>query len=247
MKLLVLGHSDSEGTRLPNRYDAWPYLVAERYREATNQPMDVVHKLLFAGPTAAAYVRKQLDAEQPNAVVVATSTYGVVIQLVSNRVNERFGPRAARLAARAERFAQQATYRLGPVASRPLVGARRLTRRIIGTSAALSFDGMIQSYEDCFAVLARAEDVETVILGGAGYTLQHARMNPRLNELQDRSTEEFRRMAGHHHFGFLSHEALLGGRQHKEPYYHPDGVHTGEESNRIVADALAPLLLQRLA
>jgi len=245
MKLLVLGHSDSDGTRLPNRDDAWPYVVADRFRGATGRDMEVVHKLLFAGPSAAAYVQKQLDAEHPDAVVLATSTYGVVVQLVSNRVNERFGPRAARLAARGERLAQRATYRLGPTGSKPLVSARRLTRRVIGTSPALSFQGLIESYADCMSVLARAEDVETIILGGAGYTRQHQQMNPRLNELQDRAAEEFRRMAERHHFGFVLHEELLGGREHKEGYYQPDGVHTTEASNRLVADAILPLFLER--
>lgn len=231
---------------MADREDAWPYVVARLVKDETGREVEVVHKLLFAGPTAAGYVQRQLDAERPEVVVLATSTYGVVVQLVSNRLNEAFGPRAARIAARAERLAVDATYRLGPVASRPVVGARRLARRLIGTRPALDFEGMIQSYADCMAVLARAEDVETIILGGAGYTLQHQRMNPRLNELQDRSTEEFRRMAERHRFGFVSHEALLGGRSRKEPYYLRDGVHTGVESNRLVADAIGEMVLERL-
>ena len=246
MKLLVLGHSDSDGTRLANREDAWPYLVARRVEEETGREVEVVHRLLFAGPTAAGYVKKQVEAERPDVVVLATSTYGVVVQLVSNRLNEAFGPRAARIAARAERLAVDATYRLGPVASRPVVAARRLARRVIGTRPALSFEGMLESYADCMSVLARAEDVETIILGGAGYTLQHQRMNPRLNELQDRSTDEFRRMAERHRFGFVSHEALLGGRERKERFYQQDGVHTGEESNRLVAEAIREMVLARL-
>lgn len=242
MKLLVFGNSDTDGSRLANRDDAWPYLVARRLKETTGQDVEVVHRLLFAGPTAAAYVQKQLDAVRPDVVVLATSTYGVVLQLVSNRVNELFGPRAARVAARAEQFAADATYRLGPVASRPLVGVRKVARRLIGTRPALSLQGMLESYGECMAVLARAEDVHTIVLSGPGYTMHHARLNPKMLELQANATVELRRMAERHHFAWESHEALMGGVGVKDRYFLADGVHTGVEAHRVVAEALGPLM-----
>ncbi len=246
MKLMVLGNSDTDGSRLERRDDAWPYLIAEQVREATGQEVEVAHKLLFAGPTAAGYVQRQLDAEHPDVVVLATSTYGVVLQLVSNRVNEKFGPRAARVAARAEQLAAEATYRLGPVGSRPLIGLRKLARRLIGTRPALSMEGMLESYAECMSVLARAENVETIVLSGPGYTMQHAALNPKMLELQAKATVELKRSAERHHFAWESHEALMGGVGAKDRYFLADGVHTGVEAHRVVAEAIGPLVVERV-
>lgn len=247
VKLLVLGHSDSDGTRLSSYRDAWPYLVQNDLERSLGREVQVVHRLLFAGPSAAAFVERQVAAEAPDAAILCPSTYGVVVQLVSNRINEAFGPRYARMAARAERTAVRTTYRLGPVASKPLVVARAAARRLIGTRPALTFEAMLQSYADCMAVLAKSENLQTVVLGGAGYTRQHQRLNPLLLDLQAAATREFKRLAEHHHFDWLVHEVIMGGIEAKERFYFADGVHTNEESQRLVADAVTPLVLAALA
>jgi hypothetical protein len=102
--------------------------------------------------------------------------------------------------------------------------------------------GLINSYEECFDVLARAEIVHTILLAGAGYTAEQTVLNPGWPKLQARIHGQLESAARSHHFDWLVHEELLGGRSAKETYYHADGVHTDERSNLLVAQALLPLI-----
>jgi hypothetical protein len=241
MKILVLGHSDSDGTRLSNSADAWPWLLQNQL-EGLGTPTEDVHRLLFAGPSAGRFVHSQLERESPDTVILATSSYGVVLQLVSNRVRQSFGDRAGTAAARLERFAAMHAGRPGSGRRAFTARMRRYGRRIAGTRPSLSVGGLINSYEECFDVLARAENVHTIILAGAGYTAEQTVLNPGWPKLQARIHGQLESAARSHHFDWLVHEELLGGRSAKETYYHADGVHTDERSNLLVAQALLPLI-----
>ena len=89
------------------------------------------------------------------------------------------------------------------------------------------------------------EDVQSIVIGGAAYTDAVWRVNPGSERKQDECDAQFRAMALEHRFEWVSHQELLGGPQNKLPFYQPDGVHTDERSNRLVAEALLPLLLRR--
>ena len=99
---------------------------------------EVVHRLLFAGPSAASFVERQLEKERPDFVVIALSTYGVVVQLVSNRLRERFGQPVASAAERFERFVSRHPARHGSNQERALTAIRRGGRRLIGTRPSLT-------------------------------------------------------------------------------------------------------------
>ena len=244
MKILVFGHSDSDGTHLPDPQDAWPWLL---HRLLAEQEVDaeVVHKLLFAGPTAPLFVARQLGRESPDVAIVATSTFGVLAKLVSKRVRQRFGERAGRVAVSAERWVARHPGPAGSARANALVQARRVGRRVVGAAGDFSYAELIECYEECFRELAKHEQTHTIIIGGAAYTQAVWRLNPGSEALQAKSNVELKSAALEHRFDWISHEELLGGPANKLPFYQDDGVHTDEESNRLVAEALLPLVLAR--
>lgn len=244
MKILVLGHSDSDGRKLADQSNAWPWVVQRRLAE-NGIEAEIVHRALFAGPTAAEYVERQLRREQPVVVVLATSTYGVVLQLISNTVRERFGERVASVVVSTERAMTWTERRLGTRGSAVLLGPRKVARRLLRPSGVASLEMLIAWYEECFRVLARAENVHTIILGGASYAPALSRLNPRIDEMQDEVHARLKRTAEEHHLDWLLHEELLGGRQAKLTYYLADGVHTDERSQTLVAAAVLPLVLAK--
>lgn len=244
--MLVLGHSDSDGSRLRDREDGLTWVLQRRIREETGTELETVHVALFAGPTALRFMDRQLEREQPDIVILGTSGYGVVVQLASNRVRERFGARAGDFVNRQEVRVAHLAERLGPRGKRALRVPRQIARRVIGTRPAFSFEELIACYEDLFRALARREQVHTIILGGLGYGIELQRLNPRLNDLQDELHRRLKALADELHFDWTTHEGILGGRQAKLAYLQPDGVHSNEEGQRLAAEALLPLVLARL-
>ena len=113
---------------------------------------EVVHKRLFAGPGAAAMLQRSGEREQPNVVVLSTSTFGVVTRLMSNRIRERWGERAGSLAKRAENFGREhrrAISRNGPTAA-VFRRVGKVAGRIIGTSRTHSIENLVRCYDDSF-------------------------------------------------------------------------------------------------
>ncbi len=82
-------------------------------------------------------------------------------------------------------------------------------------------------------------------ISSAGFTLFHERMNPKMVAITGRFKREHRMAAKELHFDWVDFDGLLGGRGAKEPYFMPDGVHTDEHAQRLVADAMIPLIARR--
>jgi hypothetical protein len=246
VKVLVLGHSNSEGILLSNRDDAWPSLLPGILAEA-GVKAEVVHKRLFAGPSAAAMLRKNVEKEEPDVVVLCTSTYGVVVQLVSNQVRERWGERAGRLARRVEDYGARPRHRRRrPSKTTVLVflSVRKAVRKVVGTLPTHSIDDLARYYEDCFRTLAQFEAVQGIILTGVGYGPAVERLNPGWEEPQNAVYARLKPEALRHRFTWVPHEELLGGPAEKLKHFHFDGIHTDEESHRIAAVALARVILE---
>ncbi|MEO8538450.1 MAG: hypothetical protein ABI577_01825 [bacterium] len=246
MKLLVLGHSDSDGSRLRNHDDGWTWLIQRAVEERTGRPLETVHKQLFAGPTAVSFMERQLDREQPDIVILGTSGYGVVVELASNRVREKFGERGASFVHREEVRVANWSKKLGPRGKRSLGVGRRLARKLIGTRPAFSFPELVDCYEECFRALARREQMHVIIFGGLGYGLEIQRLNPRLYDLQDELHGRLKALADELHFDWVTHEGILGGREAKLQYFQSDDVHSNEEGQRLAAEAVIPLVMARL-
>lgn len=244
MKLAFFGHSDSAGTRLANPEDACPRVI-ERLLATHGIDCEVRHRLLFAGPTAAAFLEREVAAEEPDVVVIATSTYGALIKMVSKRMRQRFGERAGDLAARTERFVSRHPGPPGSKRATAFAEARRVGRRLIGTTGDFSEDALADCYADCFLAVARREDVHGIVVGGAAYTDAVWRLNPGAEQAQARMDTRFAASARDHRLDWISHQALLGGPAHKLPYYEPDGVHTDARSHRLLAEAIVAAVLAR--
>ena len=241
LRMLVLGHSDSDGTRLADPADSWPQAVA---REIPGLSIELTHRILFPGRSAARFVENELAASTPDIAVVAVSSFSAAFEFVSNRLREVVGERAARAAIRLEHLAGDLS-----VSNQRLHGAtiapRRAARRLLGTRPASTVESALQSYRDVFQRLARDESVHTIVLGGAGYALHHERMNPRMKSVTERFDAELRSAAEDHHFDWVSHAGVMGGRGAKERFIMSDGIHTDEAGQRLVADAVIPLIVRR--
>lgn len=246
MKLLVLGHSDSDGSHLASKDDGLTWVLQRLVLESTGTPLETVHRRLIAGPTAVAYMERQLDAERPDIVILAISAYGAVVELASTRVRERYGTRAADFVNRQEVRAARLAERLGPRGRRALRVPRRAARRMLGTRPAVSFDDLFECYETLFQRLARREQVHTIILGGLGYSTEIERLNPRFEHLRTTLYPGLRALAERLHFDWTMHEDIAGGPEGKQAYLQPDGIHSNEVSQRLAAEALFPLVLARV-
>ena len=246
MKLLVFGHSDSDGSHLPDAADALPWLLQRMLTAATGEEPQVLHRVLYAGPTARAFVDRELDRHQPDIVILCTTTHNVTVRLVSNRVRERWGERAARLAERAERSAAAASGRFGRPGRVTVRTLRKSARRVLGTRPTMTVDEMVQCYDDVMTAIASHEQVHCIIGGGIGYIGEIRELNPGIDELQAFFQEQFRRSAEARHFDWLSQADVLGGPGAKDQYYQPDGMHTDARSHQLFAEALFPLVLARL-
>ena len=242
MKVVVLGHSNSDGSMLANAADAWPNVLQGVLGEA-GVPSELVHRKLFAGPKSAEMLQRIVEREQPDVVVLCTSTFGVVVKLLSNRIKERFGERAGRMASRMEHHNFKNRRRRHPLTIKVFRPIRRAVRKIVGVSPMYSIDTLVGWYEDCFRTLAQFEDVQGIVLTGVGYGPAVERLNPGWQEPQDEVYARLKPAALSHRFTWIPHEDLLGGPVAKLPHFQPDGVHTNEESHRIAAAAIAPVIL----
>ena len=245
LKILVFGHSDSDGSHLTNIDEAWPWLLARRL-EDNRVTTSVVHKRLFASRTAVAFVERQLEAESPDVVIVATSTFPCLVRMVSKRVRQRFGSQAGELAGRVERFVARHPGPPGSARARGALRARVLGRRLLGTSGEYTFDDLVKSYQACFAAVARREHIQAIVIGGAAYAEAIWRLNPGSDVLETECSAALQRSALAHHFDWVSHEELLGGRRGKQSYYKADGCHTLAAAHTRLADAVIPLVLREM-
>ena len=244
MKILVFGHSDSDGSKLANPADAWPRVLQVQLSELGLEAQ-VAHRTLYASSSAPQFIERELTRQSPDVVVLATSTHGVLLRLASVRVREVLGVRAGSIVAHMERFISNHNGRPDSVRGKTTLRLRRAARAALRAKSDLSVEELIRIYGLCFDALARAENTQTIILGGAGYTPEVENESPGWSGLQSQIGERLRVMAVEHHFDWIVHEELLGGPQGKLPYYFPDGIHTGEQSQKIVAEALLPLITGR--
>ena len=246
MKVLVLGHSNSEGNMLPNPADGWPNLLRGLLREAGIRDAEVIHKRMYAGPSAPDMLRRQVEREQPDVVIVCTSTYGVVVRLISNQVRERWGERAGRMARKVEDYGARRRPRRKPskTAVRAFLAARKVVRKAIGVLPTHSPEALAGYYEECFRTLAQFESVQGIVLTGVGYGHAVDKLNPGWEGPQNAVYSRLKPEALKHRFTWVPHEELLGGPVEKLPHFFSDGIHTDEESHRLAAAALLPIILE---
>ena len=110
----------------------------------------------------------------------------------------------------------------------------------------MSYEAAVSCYEECLRILARHEDIQTIVFGGLGYGREIQRLNPRLNEQQDAFHARLKRVADECRFDWVTHEGILGGREAKLAYMQADGVHSNEQGQRLAAEAVIPLVLAQV-
>jgi len=239
--MLVLGHSDSDGSQLADAQDSWPQVVVRGLPELS---IELSHRTLFPGRSATRFIEKELAATTPDIVIVAVSSFSAAFEFVSNRLRDVVGGRAASVAIRLEHLAGDLSVSHQRV-HQATIAPRRVARRLLGARSTSTVEATLSSYQGVIQRLAREENAQTIVLGGKGYTRYHETMNPKMRAIRDLVEAEIGRMAEAHHFDWVFHEALLGGPDAKHQFFLPDGVHCNERSHRLVADAIIPLVGSR--
>ncbi len=244
LRMLVLGHSDSDGSKLADAADSWPRLVVSGMPEAAGFSIELTHRILYPGRSATRFVQKELATTAPDIVIVGVSSFSAAFEFVSNRLREILGERPARVVLRLEAHAggwTSSRHRLHSASLAP----RRAARRLVGTRAASTVEATLQSYRDVFQRLAREENMQTIVLGGAGYSRHHQTMNRGMAAIIARFDMELGSAAEEHHFDWVSHTGVMGGHDAKERLYLADGVHTDETAQRLAAEAMLSVIAQR--
>lgn len=88
-----------------------------------------------------------------------------------------------------------------------------------GTGPALAQGALLESYDECMRVLARHEDVWTIVLGGAGFTGEIPRLNPGIEVVLEDVQVRLRESALRYRFDWLDHEELLGVGRRNSPSF----------------------------
>lgn len=103
MKILVLGHSGSEGGQLADASKAWRYTLPERLKEKTGVDFELVHEKVFVHVPGSADRAEMLVAKrEPDIVIIPLTTHAFTVQFVNTKIRNKFGPKAAAYWDRAE-------------------------------------------------------------------------------------------------------------------------------------------------
>lgn len=243
MRLLVLGNSDSGGKRLPDPASAWPRLCARDLEAAIGEPVDLIHKPLFAsGPRATGYLDRLLSEHQPDIATVTLFTQSFLLPAVHIKVERRLGARAGRLTLALQQGSERLALRLGAPGRLSYTLLRGGVRKVVGTDTATHFDVAVEAYAGILRRLAREEDLQVVVVLGVRMSHRYHVMVPHLDEGLDRFEEIMRPIAAEHHFGWVDNDAVLRAAGDPEQFYLPDGRHRNAAGHRLLADALVAAL-----
>lgn len=246
MRVLVLGHSDSDGKMLPDRSLAWPRLLEHELAARFENPSEVAHRrVLPLRSDVLQSVETTLRDLEPEVVILSLNPYGFAIQLVSLKIEQHFGPRAGRIYKRIEEGFDRLTrerFLLGGLNS----VARRLGRRLLGVASLASYDAVVESYSAILHRLAREENLQVIVMGGSRLSDEIQRLNPGMVEKVDQFASELRQVTETHRLTWFNTEASVAGRDRASLFF-PDGVHRTPEAHRRLADMLLPVVAAALS
>lgn len=244
--LLVLGTSDSDGSHLDRREDTWPWLLAAALA-APGEPGPTVHKRFYAtAPGALDYLERQLEATEPDIIVLSLTLYAFSVRTVANRIRRVAGARAGAWAERQFNRFDRAT---GPTAAgmsgRPAWGhalnraAHRAARTVIGTASEASPREVLRAYTTAIERLAREEDVRVVVVGSFPFTVEIERENPRVRDVQRVFNQCIARLCRERRIGWVDPEFM---RDRDVDALYTDALHFTEAAHRRVAAEVSAVL-----
>jgi hypothetical protein len=145
--------------------EAWPQLVRDALA-ADGGPVELVHRRFFAhAPGATAFLDGLLAAFPADWVVLQATAYQLTRRMATNRLERKFGQRAAR----AVEASPDGLHWLAVRGGRQGLGLWRsgvwLARKTIGAEGLAEFGPLTATYSRAIAQLARLEASETLVIG----------------------------------------------------------------------------------
>lgn len=248
MRLLVLGHSETEGARLPSPIDGVCQILERELPPRMGEPVEVVFRRLFAnGPQAAAYVDRLLLELEPDYVLVHLASIGFAFEAIAIRFKSVLGTRGQRWCEALQRASERRAERLGGPALAGYMRLRRGLRKVVRPQPLYTPEATVEAYRAVFRRLAREEDAVITVIGGSHYHSRFQRIGPEFLARIVRVKAILRDAARDYRFAWVDHEALICAAGDPDAFYLPDGIHRTAPTHRLLADALMPVIVDGYA
>lgn len=248
MRISVLGNSDTTGRLLEPGEPSWPELLREQLPAELHEPVEV-DSWRFAPyrPDALTYALELVDNAKPDFVIVPLASYWCAYSTVQFGIENRFGARAARLAAGIEASYSRRFEHPGPLGAHRNTRLRRLTRRVAGAGTLLSVGQFIESYSMLIRELSRREELQVIVLGDHHFSPGIRTTMPAIRGIIERIERSIRPVVEERRLTWGNLEAAISAGGRRDEMLLDDGVHMTVEAHRRVAAALAPILLRSAA
>lgn len=244
MRVLVFGHSDTDGSMLADRAESLPRIIESELPELLGEPVEVTFRRIFPNrPAAALYVDRVLAEDEPQYVILALGSAAFALRTVALRLRH-LGSRPQRWCDAVSRHSERHARRLGPPGVAAYTVVQRGVRKIVGTETLYTPESTIEAYRAIFLRLAREEKTEVAIVGGSHYHSRHYRLDREFPFRIIGVKEIVRQVALDHYFTWVDWEAVICAAGDPDEYYLPDGVHRSAAGHRVLADALLPLMAE---
>lgn len=238
MRILVLGHSGSEGGQLARPEAAWRRLLRDELRARTGLEVELVHEMVFVHVAGSADRAEKLVAKhEPDVVILPLTTHAFTVQFVNTKVRRRFGTKAGDWWDRATSTLDANTRHRGTAMRKANTLARVAAYRVIGSAPTLTYAEGLECYLEILRRLARREEIDVALLGAAPHAGAPRRENRNEAAIVARFHGDVRAAAARHHYVFVDKIAAFTAAGYDSSFY-PDGIHNNERGHRAMADVL---------
>ncbi len=238
MKILVLGHSGSEGGQLADPTAAWRYSLPKDLETKTGVAFELVHEKVFAHVAGSAdRSEKLVQKHEPDIVILPLTTHSFTVQFVTTKVKRKLGARASRWWDKSVAVLDRETRHRGPAFRKANEMTRTAAYRVIGSAPTTTYAEGLESYFEILRRLARQEHLEVLLLGAAPHAGPARRENRNEAKIIERFHRDIRVACERHHYAFVDKIPAFkeGGYDAK---FYPDGIHNNELGHRAMSDAM---------
>ena len=247
MRILVLGHSGSEGATLPDPTRSWPIRLGTAL-EPVFGPVEVVSRSYYPnGRPALAYLERCLGEVDADVIVAQPGVFALTVNDVAYAIRDRFGKRAFHLFEAIEARSRAVAESSGRAGETVQIGARRVARRLIGRAPLLGEGIATETWLATLDRLAQQESVATFLMAPFNQVNEYVALYPGSQAIAARFTSNLRARAELRHFGWIDPgpalDAVPGGRS---ACCLPDMVHRNDLGHDVTLAVVAGRLVHDL-
>ena len=236
-RVLVLGHSGTEGFGLDSRSSAWPERLERRLIEGGVAARVIGVPLFPVGSRAVDYVLGKVEQIDPEVVVLSLNAYPCAVPVVSARIRRRLGNRAHKAFVRMERrLSRAAGGEAGTVRDRTHSAVRRMAHAVVGSEPLASLGEVAEVYTTIMRQLARREGFQLIALSEAPFSRKVRREFHRSFSMAMELQRRLEPVIREHHFVTVVPAGFDDGGP--DDYWTSDGVHLSAAGNLAYADSL---------